>query len=45
MCHPIALLTNGLARELELEDKSLEDFNAKYGSSNSVPKSSAQRFP
>lgn len=32
MCHPVALLTNGLSREVELEEKSLEDFNAKYDS-------------
>ncbi|KZP06421.1 hypothetical protein FIBSPDRAFT_966463 [Athelia psychrophila] len=36
MCHPVALLTNGLAREVELEEKSLEDFNAKERSEHSV---------
>lgn len=29
MCHPVALLTNGQARDVELLEKTLEDFSAK----------------
>ncbi|KAF7978369.1 hypothetical protein HWV62_739 [Athelia sp. TMB] len=45
MCHPIALLTNGLARELELEDKSLEDFNAKERLEHAVFKELLRMVP